>query len=115
MTATLLACLVVVVEVVMQKGNHDPPLFPAPTFNSFFLGFGAILFGLGGASLFPTIQNDMKNRAQFPESVVITFLGRYVLGEGLGEEEWREEELGKVIYVMGRDVEKKNKGEGYLR
>ncbi|XP_063862619.1 uncharacterized protein LOC135101984 [Scylla paramamosain] len=74
MTATLLACLVVVVEVVLEKGEHDPPEFPAPTFNSFFLGFSSILFALGGSSIFPTIQNDMKNRAQFPESVVITFL-----------------------------------------
>ncbi|KAG0713250.1 Amino acid transporter AVT1B [Chionoecetes opilio] len=71
--ATLLACLVVVVEVVLDK-DHEPPEFTAPTFKSFFLGFGAILFALGGSSIFPTIQNDMKNRAQFPDSVVITFL-----------------------------------------
>ncbi|XP_045138352.1 amino acid transporter AVT1J-like [Portunus trituberculatus] len=74
MSATLLACLVVVVEVVLEKGNHASPEYLAPTFSSFFLSFSSILFALGGASIFPTIQNDMKNRAQFPESVVMTFL-----------------------------------------
>lgn len=74
MCATMLACLVVVVEVIVQKDDNDPPEFKAPTFNSFFLGFGSILFALGGASIFPTIQNDMKDRSQFPASVIITFL-----------------------------------------
>ncbi|XP_050736641.1 uncharacterized protein LOC127008522 [Eriocheir sinensis] len=72
--ATLLACLVVLSEVVVQRDTHEPPLFPSPTFHSVFLGFGAILFALGGASLFPTIQNDMKDRSQFPHSVILTFL-----------------------------------------
>lgn len=72
--ATLLASLVVIVEVVVEKDKHDPPEFPAPTFNSFFLGISSILFGLGGASIFPTIQNDMKDRTQFKDSVVITFI-----------------------------------------
>ena len=64
----------------------NPPLFslqiddsyvqyPNPTFASFSLGFGAILFAFGGASSFPTIQNDMQDRSMFWKSVVVGFLG----------------------------------------
>lgn len=74
MTSTFVACIVVIVEVSLQRDTHDPPDYAAPTFGSFFLGFGSILFALGGASIFPTVQNDMKNRGEFSSSVVITFL-----------------------------------------
>ncbi|ROT80809.1 hypothetical protein C7M84_000446 [Penaeus vannamei] len=50
------------------------PHFPSPTFSSFFLGFGSILFALGGASIFPTVQNDMRDRSQFGSSVIVAFL-----------------------------------------
>ncbi|KAG7175976.1 Amino acid transporter AVT1A-like [Homarus americanus] len=73
-TSTFLACLVVLSEVIIEKDLHPFPEYPNPSFNSFFLGFGSILFSLGGACIFPTIQNDMKDRSQFPHSVVITFL-----------------------------------------
>ncbi|KAB7500325.1 hypothetical protein Anas_03092 [Armadillidium nasatum] len=44
-----------------------------PTLTSFSLGFGTILFSFGGASVFPTIQNDMKNRSDFWKSVILSF------------------------------------------
>lgn len=72
MAATFLACLVVMIKVVLQKTG--PPLYTAPTFSSFFLGFGSILFALGGASIFPTVQNDMRDRAQFSSSITVAFL-----------------------------------------
>ncbi|XP_068201894.1 uncharacterized protein [Palaemon carinicauda] len=71
---TFVACVVVMAEVFIERKTHPPPEFPAPSFTSFFLGFGSILFALGGASLFPTVQNDMKNRAEFGSSVIVTFL-----------------------------------------
>lgn len=74
MAATFLACLVVMVKVVMEKPFFGPPHFPSPTFSSFFLGFGSILFALGGASIFPTVQNDMRDRSQFGSSVIVAFL-----------------------------------------
>ncbi|XP_063591483.1 uncharacterized protein LOC134768594 [Penaeus indicus] len=74
MAATFLACLVVMFKVVLQQEAYGPPLYTAPTFSSFFLGFGSILFALGGASIFPTVQNDMRDRAQFSSSVVVAFL-----------------------------------------
>ncbi|XP_047493369.1 amino acid transporter AVT1J-like [Penaeus chinensis] len=79
MAATFLACLVVMVKVVLQADASGPPLYTAPTFGSFFLGFGSILFALGGASIFPTVQNDMRDRAQFSSSVIVAFLTLLVL------------------------------------
>uniref|UniRef100_F6VBN4 Amino acid transporter transmembrane domain-containing protein n=1 Tax=Ciona intestinalis TaxID=7719 RepID=F6VBN4_CIOIN len=38
---------------------------------TYFLAFGTILFAFGGASVFPTIQVDMKQPDMFPKSVVI--------------------------------------------
>ena len=42
---------------------------------NFFLGFGAVLFSFGGASTFPTIQNDMREPRKFPTSVIIAYIG----------------------------------------
>ncbi|XP_042856751.1 uncharacterized protein LOC122243308 [Penaeus japonicus] len=61
MGATFLACIVVMVKVVLEKPAYGPPIYNSPTFSSFFLGFGSILFALGGASIFPTVQNDMRD------------------------------------------------------
>nr|XP_053633317.1 uncharacterized protein LOC128689205 [Cherax quadricarinatus] len=74
MSSTLVACLVVIVEVILERNDHEPPVYTTPSFHTFFLGFGSILFALGGASIFPTVQNDMRDKAQFPQSIVITFL-----------------------------------------
>ena len=47
----------------------------SPSIKNFFLGFGAILFSFGGASTFPTIQNDMKDPATFPKAVIVAYIG----------------------------------------
>ena len=44
-------------------------------FKSFFLAFGTILFAFGGASTFPTIQNDMIEKNKFSNSIFIAFSG----------------------------------------
>lgn len=44
-------------------------------FHDFFISYGIILFAFGGASTFPTIQNDMINKEKFSKSVVIAFIG----------------------------------------
>ena len=49
--------------------------YPNPSISSFSLGFGAVLFSFGGASMFPTVQNDMRDRTQFWKSVVLAFGG----------------------------------------
>ncbi|XP_042857114.1 amino acid transporter AVT1J-like [Penaeus japonicus] len=77
---TVLACTVVVVEVARSPvPPADPPVYGSPTFTSFFLGFGTIVFSLGGAATFPTVQNDMKERSKFVYSVAIAFTVLLVL------------------------------------
>ncbi|XP_043234502.1 amino acid transporter AVT3B-like [Amphibalanus amphitrite] len=49
--------------------------FHSPEFLPFFLGVGPILFSFGGASTFPTIQNDMQHRDMFGRSVILGFIG----------------------------------------
>lgn len=44
-------------------------------FEDFFLAFGTLLFAFGGASTFPTIQNDMENKKNFPKSIGMAFSG----------------------------------------
>lgn len=67
--------------------NDDVPYFPEKnitkvhSFSKLFLSFGTILFAFGGASTFPTIQNDMREKTRFSTSIVIGFaviLGLYL-------------------------------------
>lgn len=73
--ATVVACLVVFIELFINPTGDAYVQYTNPTVSSFSLGFGAILFAFGGASTFPTIQNDMKDRTQFWKSVVVAFIG----------------------------------------
>jgi len=43
--------------------DHD---WPAPTVEGFFQAFSTVMFAYSGASTFPTIQADMKDRRKFP-------------------------------------------------
>ncbi|GFS48046.1 aa_trans domain-containing protein [Trichonephila inaurata madagascariensis] len=55
-------------DVDITEVNYTPI-----SVDSFFLGFGAMFFALGGAATFPTVQNDMKNRNDFPKSAFLAF------------------------------------------
>jgi len=74
---TAFACIFIFAQIVMdgldltKSVKHD-----THGFTSFFLAFGTILFSFGGASTFPTIQNDMINKRKFSTSVVIGFSGK---------------------------------------
>ncbi|XP_045138355.1 amino acid transporter AVT1J-like [Portunus trituberculatus] len=76
---TVLQCVVVVVMTVVRGSSSDTTTITTtttttqPSLSSFFLGFGTILFSFGGASTFPTIQNDMVDRTRFPLSVAMAF------------------------------------------
>lgn len=64
----------------MDGLRHTEPIPHRPhTFMEFFLSFGTILFAYGGASTFPTIQNDMVQRDKFARSATIGFLGKIPL------------------------------------
>ena len=71
--ATICAVGMIFILLFVEKDHFEPPEHKNPSFSSFFLGFGSILFGFGGASIFPTIQNDMKERSQFWKSVIVAF------------------------------------------
>ncbi|XP_076030195.1 uncharacterized protein LOC143018586 isoform X2 [Oratosquilla oratoria] len=71
--STVLACAVIVVQVILEAPNQQQIYHPNPSVSSFFLGFGAILFSFGGAAVFPTIQNDMQDRSKFGKSVLVAF------------------------------------------
>ena len=77
MVTTILAVIVVVVQLGIQAPEYAEEKYNDATFRSFFLGFGTILFSFGGAATFPTIQNDMKNRNKFHVSVAVAFLGKF--------------------------------------
>ncbi|KAF4525874.1 hypothetical protein B566_EDAN015977 [Ephemera danica] len=75
MLTTLVACTVSTVQSIIESSTLPPPdtSFTLTT-ESFFLGFGTILFAFGGSATFPTIQNDMRDRRRFPTSVAIAFV-----------------------------------------
>ncbi|XP_063244855.1 uncharacterized protein LOC134546192 [Bacillus rossius redtenbacheri] len=94
--ATAVACVLIFSQIVMDGMNStDPVLHKAHGFDSFFLSFGTILFAFGGASTFPTIQNDMVEKHKFSQSVIIGFSvilmlylpvtigGYFVFGDGV--------------------------------
>nr|XP_042897303.1 amino acid transporter AVT1C-like [Parasteatoda tepidariorum] len=56
------------------KPTHNPP-----TFMSFFLSIGVILFAFGGTATFPTFQNDMINKKEFPAVMVVSFGAVYLV------------------------------------
>uniref|UniRef100_F6VBX7 Amino acid transporter transmembrane domain-containing protein n=1 Tax=Ciona intestinalis TaxID=7719 RepID=F6VBX7_CIOIN len=63
--------LLATIALIVMIPTTPPATHSNPTFNSFFNAFGTILFAFGGASVFPTIQVDMKQPDMFPKSVVI--------------------------------------------
>lgn len=77
LSATVLSCICIFIQIVddgLSKGL-SPPSHEITSFKEFFLAFGVILFVYGGASTFPTIQNDMVDRNKFYKSVRIAFTG----------------------------------------
>jgi len=67
--------------------------YPNPSFEGYFMAFGSIMFAFGGASTFPTIQADMKDKSKFKFAAYIAmavlfaiyfptaFVGYYFLGD----------------------------------
>ena len=74
--STFLAIGIIIYQLIavnMTKSvDRDRPL----GIETFSLGFSTILFSFGGASAFPTLQNDMENRNEWWKSVTIAFVGQ---------------------------------------
>ncbi|XP_039287493.1 amino acid transporter AVT1A-like isoform X1 [Nilaparvata lugens] len=77
---TILSCFLIIAQIATEGLElKHPPQHAPHTFKEFFLAFGVILFAYGGASTFPTIQNDMTHREKFPKSVAIGFAVIFLL------------------------------------
>lgn len=48
-------------------------------FMDFFLAYGTMMFSFGGASTFPTIQNDMADKTKFGKALQYSFLAVLIL------------------------------------
>ncbi|XP_071495864.1 uncharacterized protein [Diadema antillarum] len=72
MGATSIACLLMFIQILMDI-PEEPPSHTSPSFVSFFIAFGTIIFAFGGHAAFPTIQHDMNDPRQFPKSVFLAY------------------------------------------
>ncbi|XP_013789686.2 amino acid transporter AVT1J-like [Limulus polyphemus] len=79
LATTMIACFLLFINILTDKTTEKDLIYPTPSLKSFFLSFATILFSFGGASSFPTIQNDMKDRTKFPIAVTIAFIVLLVL------------------------------------
>ena len=71
-----LATVVVGIGVLIlgtEQAAKPFPGAPTVTFDSFFSGFGTILFAFGGHALFPTLQVDMKEPRKFGWVMAISY------------------------------------------
>ncbi|GIY87877.1 hypothetical protein CDAR_499711 [Caerostris darwini] len=79
LATTVTACVILIVLIAEEIADAETVSHPAPSVKSFFLSYGTILFAFGGAASFPTFQNDMKDRTQFPKAATFGFLTLLVL------------------------------------
>ena len=73
---TVLAVLCTIIGLATADNAPDNVIHSSPEWKNFFLGFGAILYSFGGASIFPTIQHDMVEPKKFPIAVILAYLGK---------------------------------------
>ncbi|XP_038066252.1 amino acid transporter AVT1J-like isoform X2 [Patiria miniata] len=71
--STGVACVLIVVQEIVDIGSVPDVQHPSPTFQSFFTAFGAILFAFGGHAIFPTVQHDMKDTRKFHWTVLVAY------------------------------------------
>ncbi|GIX79464.1 aa_trans domain-containing protein [Caerostris extrusa] len=79
LATTVTACVILIVLIAEEIADAETVSHPAPSVKSFFLSYGTILFAFGGAASFPTFQNDMKDRTQFPKAATFDFWHSLVL------------------------------------
>lgn len=71
LVTTVLACGIIVVQCILDGQELEERNYPAPSVEGFFKAFGSIMFAFAGASTFPTIQADMKERSNFGYAAII--------------------------------------------
>ena len=75
--ATSVAALVTTIGTAIDIPNQHSTYHAKPTFYSFMLAFGTIIFSFGGSGTFPTIQQDMHKSHKFPLTVLISYICKY--------------------------------------
>ena len=67
-------------EMISENLNSElpcPVVYPSPTAGGTFKAFASIMFAFAGASTFPTIQADMKDKAKFNKAAYIACISTY--------------------------------------
>ena len=76
-SATSLAVIFTFANTMLDLPEQATVVHKPPTFYSFMLAFGTIIFSFGGSGTFPTIQQDMKQPNKFPFTVCMSYMGMY--------------------------------------
>ena len=58
-------------QFINSTSSECTPNLPSPSAKGAFTAFSSIMFAFGGASTFPTIQADMKERSKFPIAALL--------------------------------------------
>jgi vesicular inhibitory amino acid transporter len=79
MSCTVISTVIIVVAFVQEGVKMTAPAPPTTvSFQTFCLSLGTIAFAYGGAATFPTFQNYMKDKTQFPYAVYAGFTSEYL-------------------------------------
>ena len=73
--STLVSTVLVITQLIRQYDGTPVPESEV-NFEGFFLSFGTILISFGGATCFPSIHNDMKEKKKFPLAITCGLLGK---------------------------------------
>uniref|UniRef100_A0A2A4JQ93 Amino acid transporter transmembrane domain-containing protein n=1 Tax=Heliothis virescens TaxID=7102 RepID=A0A2A4JQ93_HELVI len=76
--SSLVACILYFIEM-MNEVSPFTYRYGIHGFMDFFLATGTMMFAFGGASTFPTIQNDMADKTKFGKSLQYGFLAVLIL------------------------------------
>ncbi|KAI1290010.1 Proton-coupled amino acid transporter 1 [Halotydeus destructor] len=72
-TGTIVSVILIVYLSCTEIDTQVPVAFVTPTFRSYLLSVGTLMFGVSGACALPTFQNDMKDKSKFSMACVISF------------------------------------------
>ena len=72
-TSILAAILILTNLGIISHSQEITPIYPRPSAEHIFAAFGTFLFAFGGVSVFPTIQNDMKQPEKFHHVVTVGY------------------------------------------
>ncbi|XP_041453350.1 amino acid transporter AVT1D-like [Lytechinus variegatus] len=73
MAATSIACILLFIQIMTEIHDYPDTTHTSPSFVSFFVAFGTIIFAFGGHAAFPTIQHDMREPKSFPKSIALAY------------------------------------------